>query len=40
MNEQIKTQMEQDFAQNGSVLAQAATRFSVNIGHVSEESAK
>ena len=40
MNEQIKMQMEQDFAQNGSVLAQAATRFSANIGHVSEESAK
>ena len=40
MNPQIEQQMQQDFAQNGAVLAQAATRFSTNIAHVSEESAK
>jgi len=40
MNEQIKMQMEQDFAQNGSILQQVATRFNSNVAHVSEESAK
>tara|TARA_R110002020_G_scaffold302595_2_gene517967 strand:- start:7372 stop:7647 length:276 start_codon:yes stop_codon:yes gene_type:complete len=40
MNEQIKMQMEQDFAQNGSILSASATRFSANISHVSEESSK
>ena len=37
MNEQIKIQMEQDFAQTGNVLAQVQTRFNANIAHVSEE---
>jgi len=40
MNEQISMQMQQDFAQNGSILQQVATRFNSNIAHVSEESAK
>jgi len=40
MNEQIKMQMEQDFAQSGNVLAQVQTRFNSNIAHVSEESSK
>jgi hypothetical protein len=40
MNEQIKLQMEQDFAQTGNVLSQVQTRFNSNIAHVSEESAK
>ena len=40
LNEQIAMQMQQDFAQNGSILQQVATRFNSNIAHVSEESAK
>ena len=40
MAEQIATQMAQDFAQNGSILAQVATRFNSTIAHVSEESSK
>jgi len=40
MNEQIAMQMQQDFAQNGSILQQVATRFNANIAHVSEESSK
>ena len=40
MDSQIETQMAQDFAQNGAVLAQVLTRFNSNIAHVSEESAK
>ena len=40
MNAQIKMQMEQDFAQNGSVLSQVLTRHNSSISHVSEESAK
>jgi hypothetical protein len=37
---QIETQMAQDFAQNGAILAQVATRFNSTIAHISEESSK